>query len=108
MREFAIKCKGAHVRFMLCILKIPADYVIFEFCFVFRKYCVAFANLCCVLGKFCCVWIFQFSSVLISQSKLQCKNAYNNFKLAREPRRNQKACEAGLPSHKEISKMKFP
>ena len=43
--------------------------------------------------------VVQFSSVLFSQGKLQCKNTYKNFKLAREPRRNQKAYEAWAPQN---------
>ena len=44
-------------------------------------------------------WIsYQFSSVLFSQSKLPGKNTYKNCKLAREPRRKQKAYEACMGS----------
>ena len=39
----------------------------------------------------------QFSSLLFSQNKLQYKNTYKNCKLAREPRRNQKAHEGWAP-----------
>ena len=49
----------------------------------------------------------QFSSVLFSQNKLQYKNTFKNCKLAREPRRNQRFMKPGLPSHKEISKVKI-
>ena len=42
-----------------------------------------------------------------SQSIIQYMNTYGNCKLAMEPRRNQKTYETGLPSHKDISKMKF-
>ena len=38
---------------------------------------------------------------------MQYKNTYRNCKLAREPKRNQKAYEAWLPqSSEEISKIK--
>ena len=36
----------------------------------------------------------QFSSFLFSQNTIQYKNTYRNCKVAREPRRNQKAFEA--------------
>ena len=42
----------------------------------------------------------QFSSVhlfLFSQNTIQYKNTYRNCKVAREPRRNQKAFEAWAP-----------
>ena len=39
----------------------------------------------------------QFSSVLFGQNKLQYKNTNKNCKLAREPRRNQKAYEPWAP-----------
>ena len=39
----------------------------------------------------------RLSSVLFSQNKLQYKNTYKNCKLAKEPRRNQKAYEAWVP-----------
>ena len=39
----------------------------------------------------------RFSSVLFSQNALRYKNTYKHFKLAREPRRNQKAYEAWAP-----------
>ena len=48
----------------------------------------------------------QFSSFLFSQNIIQYKNTYRNCKVAREPRRNQKAYEAWAPSLKEISKIK--
>ena len=50
----------------------------------------------------------QFSPFLFSQIIIQNKSTYRNCKLAREPRRNQKAyTKPGLPSHKEISKIKW-
>ena len=53
----------------------------------------------------------QFSSFLIfSQNIIQYKNTYRNCKVAREPRRNQKAHEAWAPQsqrNKQNSKMKF-
>ena len=39
----------------------------------------------------------QFSSFLFSQNTIQYKNTYRNCKVAREPRRNQKAFEAWAP-----------
>ena len=39
----------------------------------------------------------QFSSFLFSQNIIQYRNTYRNCKLAREPRRNQKAYEAWAP-----------
>ena len=39
----------------------------------------------------------QFSSFLFSQNIIQYKNTYRNCKVAREPRRNQKAYEAWAP-----------
>ena len=51
----------------------------------------------------------QFSSLLFSQNIIQYKNTYRNCKLAREPRRNQKAYEAwALQSQRnKQNKMKF-
>ena len=92
---------------MLCIVKNPADYVIGEFCFVLREYCVVFANLCCVLGKLCCVWIFQFSSVLISQSNYNARIHITIVSWQGSPEETRRLVKPGLPSHKEISKMKF-
>ena len=48
----------------------------------------------------------QFSSFLFRQNIIQYKNAYRNCKVAREPRSNQKAKKPGLPSLKQISKIK--
>ena len=45
-------------------------------------------------------YCFALGSVQLrffSQSKLQCKNTYKDWKLAREPRRNQKAYDAWAP-----------
>ena len=39
----------------------------------------------------------QFSPFLFSQNTIQYKNTYRNCKVAREPRRNQKAFEAWAP-----------
>ena len=54
----------------------------------------------------------QFSSFLFSQNIIQYKNTYRNCKVAREPRRNQKAFEAWAPQSqktyiKKENKMKF-
>ena len=51
----------------------------------------------------------QFSSFLFSQNIIQYKNTYRNCKVAREPRRNQKAYEAWTPQSQrnEQNKMKF-
>ena len=38
-----------------------------------------------------------FSSFLFSQNIIQYRNTYRNCKVAREPRRNQKAYEAWAP-----------
>ena len=55
-------------------------------------------------GPYCEFSSVQFS--LFSQNKLQNKNTYKNWKLAREPRRNKKAyMKPALPSHREISKV---
>ena len=51
----------------------------------------------------------QFSSFLFSQNIIQYKNTYRNCKVAREPRRNQKANEAWAPQSQrnKQNKMKF-
>ena len=51
----------------------------------------------------------QFSSFLFSQNIIQYKNTYRNCKVAREPRRNQKAYEAWTPQSQrnKQNKMKF-
>ena len=51
----------------------------------------------------------QFSSFLFSQNTIQYKNTYRNCKVAREPRRNQKAYEAWAPKSQrnKQNKMKF-
>ena len=52
----------------------------------------------------------HFSSFLFRQNIIQYKNTYSNCKVAREPRRNQKAYEAWAPHsqrNKQNSKMKF-
>ena len=51
----------------------------------------------------------QFSSFLFSQNIIQYKNTYRNCKVAREPRRNQKAYEVWAPQSQrnKQNKMKF-
>ena len=54
----------------------------------------------------------QFSSVqfiFFSQNIIQYKNTYRNCKAAREPRRNQRACESWAPQSQrnKQNKMKF-
>ena len=51
----------------------------------------------------------QFSSFLFTQNIIQYKNTYRNCKVAREPRRNQKAYEAWAPQSQrnKQNKMKF-
>ena len=49
----------------------------------------------------------QFSSFLFSQNTIQYKNTYRNYKVAREPsEETRRLLKPGLPSHKEISKIK--
>ena len=48
----------------------------------------------------------QFISFLFSQNIIQYKNTYKNCKLAREPRRNQKAYEAWAPQLQRNIKVK--
>ena len=38
---------------------------------------------------------------------MQYRNTYRNCKLARSPEETKRLMKPGLPSHKEISKMKF-
>ena len=48
----------------------------------------------------------QFISFLFSQNIIQYKNTYRSCKLAREPRRNQKAYEAWAPQLQRNIKVK--
>ena len=48
----------------------------------------------------------HFISFLFSQNIIQYKNTYRNCKLAREPRRNQKAYEAWAPQSQRNIKVK--
>ena len=48
----------------------------------------------------------KFISFLFSQNIIQYKNTYRNCKLAREPRRNQKAYEAWAPQSQRNIKVK--